>query len=129
MRNKKHIALCLMVISLIMLALSVHSFIGGDMAQNQISNNGEVCINEVCCDYFPVSFAEIQPESDWIELYNSSDRSVNLGEYYISDDKNDLHKCNLPEINLAPGDYYVIHSAKGNEVINEEITFNFGISS
>ena len=34
--------------------------------------------------------------SDWIELYNQGDSTVNLGVYYLSDDFDTLFKWRLP---------------------------------
>lgn len=128
MRNKKHVALCGMVIILIMLAICTNYFISEDTNRSKIRNGEEVCINEVCSDYFPTSFLETQPASDWIELYNASNKSINLDRYYLSDDKGDLYKYNLPSINLEPGCYYVIHS-ESDEVIDGEEQLNFKISA
>lgn len=45
---------------------------------------------------------------DWLELYNASDRPIQLADYSISDTKNTLGKYPLPERILEPGEYCVI---------------------
>lgn len=110
MRSKKHIALCGIMIIFVIIAVCMNYYIKENAGQGGVCNSYGICINEVCSSYFPSSFAETQPPSDWIELYNFSDESKNLSEYYLSDDKNDLYKYNLPAVELLPGSYYVIHS-------------------
>ena len=127
MRSKKHIALYGIVIIFSIVTVCVNSLFEQKAVQREIDNFYGICINEVCCSYFPTSFSETQPPSDWIELYNSSDKSINLGEYYLSDDKEDLYKCSLPSIELSPGSYYVIHSIC-DEMAEEEVCLNFRIS-
>ena len=124
MRGKRQIALCCIMAVFAAIVL----YMLKDAGRSRLSNSYGICINEVCSDYFPSSFAETQPPSDWIELYNFSDTSINLGEYYLSDDKNDLYKCNLPAVELLPGSYYVIHS-ECDEMTEEEERLNFKIKS
>ena len=127
MRSKKHIVLYGIVIIFSIVTVCVNSLFEQKAVQREIVNFYGICINEVCCSYFPTSFSETQPPSDWIELYNFSDKSINLGEYYLSDDKEDLYKCSLPSIELSPGSYYVIHSIC-DEMTEEEVCLNFRIS-
>lgn len=46
--------------------------------------------------------------SDWIEIYNYGNKSVNLSEFYLTDDSKDLKRMQLPEHDLGPGKYYII---------------------
>ena len=128
MRSGKHIALGGMVILFSIITAFTGYYIKRNEKKNEIDNLYGICINEVCSDYFPTSFSETQPPSDWIELYNFSDKTVNLGEYYLSDDKDDLHKCRLPSVELLPGSYYVIHS-RCEETTEGEACLNFGIKA
>ncbi len=52
---------------------------------------------------------------DLIELKNISEESINLNDYFISDDKKDLLAYNLPDITLKPGGFCVI-AADGKNV-------------
>lgn len=128
MRIKKHIALGCMVITFTILAICMNYLMDEDTKRSKVHDSGEICINEVCSDYFPTSFSETQPASDWIEIYNASNISINLEEYYISDDKENLNKCKLPKIELMPGCYYVIHS-ENDEMISGEERLNFKINA
>jgi len=52
---------------------------------------------------------------DLIELKNASSESINLSDYYISDDKNALMAYKLPDVTLKAGGFYVI-AADGEKV-------------
>lgn len=128
MRVRKHIALVGLVIIFSILAIGINFYQDKEIRQGQILNAGGLCINEVCSDYFPTSFSQTQPASDWIELYNRSDENIQLKEYYLSDDKNNLYKYQLPDYELAPKCYYVLHS-ETEEIVKEEEGLNFRIDS
>ena len=128
MRSKKQIVLGGIVMAFFIITVCMNYFFEKKGEQRERDNFYGICINEVCCSYFPTSFSEVQPPSDWIELYNFSAKNINLGEYYLSDDKEDLYKCSLPSVELSPGSYYVIHS-KCNEMTEEEAYLNFRISA
>ena len=46
---------------------------------------------------------------DWAELKNSSDKPINLGDYYITDDLGKSERVRLPEVKLDPGKTYVVY--------------------
>ena len=66
---------------------------------------------------------------DWVELYNYSDKDINLKNLYISDNKNKLTKYKLPDKVLKKGEYIVIYLSGNNEYKNDEIHANFKLSS
>ena len=49
---------------------------------------------------------------DIVELYNNSDESINLSEYYFSDSGNELQRYQLPEVTLGAGEYYLVYCDK-----------------
>ncbi|MDG2384539.1 MAG: CotH kinase family protein [Pirellulaceae bacterium] len=54
------------------------------------------------------------PESpDWIELYNPGDQSIDLKDWYLTDDPSDLTKWKFPKTPLAAEEYRVVF-ASGN---------------
>lgn len=55
---------------------------------------------------------------DWVELYNNSSSSISLSDYYLSDSLSDLHRLQLPEVSIDPGEYYVIVLNTGNLSLN-----------
>lgn len=46
--------------------------------------------------------------SDWLEIYNAGDTAVNLLNYGLSDDVNDLLQWRFPDVTLQPGEYLVV---------------------
>ena len=63
---------------------------------------------------------------DWIELYNTSDRPVNLQGLCLSDGKKTLDKFVFPEV-VIPAHGYLIVFASGEEDVTELSTENRGI--
>lgn len=49
--------------------------------------------------------------SDWVEIYNRSDSTVNLSNYYISDDPADPLSFLLPDVDLKSGEYYIVYAS------------------
>ena len=45
---------------------------------------------------------------DWIELYNNSDSDINLNDYYLTTNTDNMKKFNLPKVTLKKNDYYII---------------------
>ena len=41
--------------------------------------------------------------SDWIEIYNAGNETVELQNFFLSDKKVNLYKCQFPEEKLKPG--------------------------
>jgi hypothetical protein len=50
--------------------------------------------------------------ADWIEVYNSGSSSVNLSDYYLSDEYNLLQKWQFPAYTLAAGQYFLVYCDK-----------------
>ncbi|MBQ7647143.1 MAG: CotH kinase family protein, partial [Clostridia bacterium] len=46
---------------------------------------------------------------DFVEIYNNSDSAINLGDYYLTDNKDEPKKYKLPDDTLDPGGYYLIY--------------------
>ena len=71
-------------------------------------------INEVLREN---TFSLIDQDGDrspWVELYNAGDTPVTLSHYALSDEPENLLKWQLPEGQLAPGEYLVVFlSGKG----------------
>ena len=56
-------------------------------------------------------------ESDWIELYNNSNITVNLSDYFLSDDENDLTKWSIPSIDLQAYSSIVFYCSSKNVTV------------
>jgi spore coat protein CotH len=64
-------------------------------------SNAAVMINEI------VSKATADGE-DWIEFYVSGTETINLSDYTVVDDSDGREPATLPNVNLAPGEFYVV---------------------
>ncbi len=61
----------------------------------------DVAINEVVS-------RSIEPEVDWIELYNATDTAIDVGGWYLSDTSDDLKKYQIPADTTIPAGGYVV---------------------
>ena len=75
----------------------------------------EVIINEVMSTNSSIYFDEFGDTPDWIEIFNSSDQTVNLSSYAVSDDIQNLQKWFFPAIDLSPNDFIVVN-ASGKDI-------------
>lgn len=64
---------------------------------------------------------------DWVELYNNSDKDLNLNGLYLSDDKKQLNKFKLPDIIIKKKDYLVIYLT-GDVNVDGYVCANFKLS-
>ena len=68
-------------------------------------------------------------ESDWLEIYNPNPFYFNVGGYYLTDDSLNLVKWQIPDYNMAPGEYLVIFASnKDRRVPGSEFHTNFRLS-
>jgi len=51
---------------------------------------------------------DLDQNNDWIEIYNNSTNTLNLSNYYLSDDIDDLQKWNLPNVDLTSNELLAI---------------------
>ncbi len=49
-------------------------------------------------------------QSDWIEIYNAGDASINLVGYTLTDDANETDKWTFPSVTLNAGSYLVVNA-------------------
>lgn len=68
----------------------------------------ELVISEVCPHNSNVINDYYGEKTDYIEIYNRSNRAIDLSHYYLSDESNDLHKMSLPNYKIAPKEYYLV---------------------
>lgn len=64
-------------------------------------------------------------DEDYIELYNCGEEDAYLGEYYLTDHKEEPLKFQCPDVYLKPGET-ILMNGKSNPVINEYI-MNFNL--
>ncbi len=76
----------------------------------------EISISEVAAVNTTVSQSALGEYFDYIELYNTTDKELNLADYKLSDGKKAESFKQLPEKTLAPGEYVAIYSADSDYV-------------
>jgi len=67
--------------------------------------------------------------SDWIELYNNSDEVVDIGGYYLSNDKNNTKLWQIPANTTIDAQGYLLIWADKEDMVGKELHTNFGLSS
>lgn len=82
------------------------------------ANSQDIRINELMSSNRDVIFDEDGDSPDWIEIINSSNETINLGEYFLSDDKANLEKWQFPALNLVSNQtLFVFASGKDRTII------------
>jgi spore coat protein H len=104
------------------------SDLGALQIYQSIGKKDDIVINEI--NY---NSADNKDSGDWVELYNNSNSTTELKNWYFSDSDN-AHKFKLPAIDLDANDYLVLFAnesdfrdvyGKVNPAIGE---FDFGLS-
>lgn len=65
--------------------------------------------------------------NDWIELYNNSDKVINLHNFGLSDDLENYHKWTFPNLNIEPNHYLIIFASGNDTSFESELHTNFKI--
>jgi hypothetical protein len=77
-------------------------------------------------------FDENDQETDWIEIYNSSNQEINLSSYFLTDELANLEKWQLPNVNLMPNSIITFYSSgkdtQFNDGVNDYYHTNFKLS-
>lgn len=91
-----------------------------------------IVINEVCSSNNNILADENGDCYDWIELYNPTDRNINLLGFGLSDKKSELFKYTFGNIDIKPKGYLIVF-AVGNDVVEnsnpDSLYANFKLSS
>ena len=68
---------------------------------------GALIINEAV-DYNRDYCCQYSSYYDWVELKNISSDTINLSDYYLSDDEDNLQMTQLPDKELKPGELFIV---------------------
>ena len=66
--------------------------------------------------------------SDWIEIYNNSPNSIDLGDYFLTDKFNNPNKFKLPNENLNSGGYKLIWASGDTSIGGNHANFKLSKS-
>jgi len=90
----------------------------------------EIAINEIVRSGAYKVEDEDGEKQDWIEIYNTTERSIDLTGMYLSDNEKELTKWKFPDVSIGPGDFMVI-LASGKDRIDPagNLHTNFKLSA
>ena len=83
----------------------------------QLSLAQSLIINESMSKNLSSVYDEDGDTPDWVEIYNNSTDPINLGNYYLSDDVNNLQKWQFPEGTLSPDSHIVVFASDKDRTI------------
>ncbi len=94
-----------------------------------VQTDAQVVINEYCSTT-TIHQDEDKANSDWIELYNTTDEAVSLKGWHLSDKSGNLTKWTFPDVSLQPKAFMVVYaSGKDRAVAGKPLHTNFNMSS
>jgi hypothetical protein len=68
--------------------------------------------------------------SDWIEVYNPHDETIQLNTYFLSDKENDIFQWKFPDITLEPKEFLLVYaSGKNRTSFKNSLHTNFSIKA
>ena len=91
--------------------------------------SGQIQINELMSSNSTTIYDDSGESSDWIEIYNSGEETINLAGYGLSDNSDDLFKWIFPSINIQPNSHLLLFASNtdDNEYIQHwETLINWG---
>jgi len=93
-----------------------------------IDTQPTVVLNEVQ-SYNTIGIQDKDGEyNDWIELYNASSESINLGGYSLTDDEDEPQKWIFPNVTINAGEFLLVF-ASGKDLTGSELHCNFSVKS
>lgn len=92
--------------------------------------DSDIIINEFMADNITTLRSSDGNYYDWIELFNRSDKAVNINGWYISDDTENVKKYSFPtDIEIPAGGYILIYCSGNNASPDNEIHVPFKLSA
>ena len=73
-----------------------------------VNITGDVVINEFMADNETTVADQDGEYDDWIEFYNNSENTINLGGYFLSDKASEPDKWFFPDTTIAAGGYLIV---------------------
>ena len=81
---------------------------GYEARQQELVARGPLVINEVSVANFGSYTERYLGNCDWVEIKNISSEAVWLGDYYLSDDREDYRLWQFPDRTLYPGELLLV---------------------
>ena len=90
---------------------------------------GTLIVNEICTANHQSLVSEALGTPDWVELYNGSQKTLNLKGYGLTDNPKQSYKFTMPEVTVEPGGYLIVYFTGGSEAADADpLCTGFGLS-
>jgi len=87
-------------------------------------------INEIMSSNTSFIFDEDGDDSDWIEVYNTTDNAINLLGYFLSDKDDNIERWAFPDMVIEPNQFLLVFaSGKNKAIAGKELHTNFSIKA
>ena len=80
-----------------------------------VSVQGQVLVNEFSASNLNQFTDNYNKYEDWVELYNTSGSSVDIGGYFLSDSENNRDKYQIPAGTTIPGNGFLVFWCDGRD--------------
>lgn len=91
--------------------------------------HSQVVVNEYSASNLHSYVDSYGKTEDWIELYNTSDKTVNIGGWFLSDKEDNPEKYVIPENTIIGGNGFIVFSCSGRNLKNgSEYHTNFKLA-
>jgi hypothetical protein len=91
-------------------------------ASGHIPEPGDIQVNEV------LAHSDVTPD-DWIELHNTTDHTISIGGWFLSDDEDDYEKFRIPAgATIGGGGYAAFDQSQFGDESNSGCIREFGLS-
>lgn len=119
---KRFVALCAV------LALLLVTFAGCSPSN---AKTGTLCISEVMAQNNGILADPDGDYSDWVELYNPTDKDIDLTGFSLTDDANQPQRYVFPAVTIKAGEYWVVYASGKNtaDVGNRVIHLPFSLKA
>ena len=97
--------------------------------QVEAQQGGTLILNEICTANHKSLVSEKLGTPDWVELYNGTQKPLNLKGYGLTDNPKQSYKYTLPEVIVEPGGYLIVYFTGGSEAADADpLCTGFGLS-
>ena len=97
--------------------------------QVETQQGGTLILNEICTANHKSLVSEKLGTPDWVELYNGTQKPLNLKGYGLTDNPKQSYKFVLPDVTVEPGGYLIVYFVGGSEEAdNDPLCTGFGLS-
>jgi len=91
-------------------------------------SNEDIYINEYMSHNQRNNYDPLGNYSDFVEIYNNSNKNIELSNIYLSDDINELDKYKLPKVVINKNDYLLVYLGEESLIVDNQITASFKLS-